>query len=181
MTAQLELILGGARSGKSRLAEQRVLDSGMKKVCIVTATAEDQEMAARIEQHRQRREKSAGGEAWHLIEEPIHLSSALQTAQESDACILVDCLTLWVSNCLFKQRWTSERDAFLTVLPDLRGRIIFVSNEVGSGIVPLGEVTRQFVDAAGELHQDLAERCRRVTLTVAGMSIELKSENPQTS
>ena len=177
MAAQLELILGGARSGKSRLAEQRVLDSGMKKVYVATATAHDDEMAARIEQHRQSRKKSAGDEDWHLLEEPVHLSEALQSVHDAGTCILVDCLTLWVSNCLHQDCWLSERDKIFTYLPNSEGRIIFVSNEVGSGIVPMGELTRQFVDISGQLHQQLAEICQRVTLTVAGLTVELKTEN----
>ncbi len=177
MAAQLELILGGARSGKSRLAEQRVLNSGMNKIYVATATANDEEMAARIEQHRQRRQKSAGDEDWHLIEEPVHLSEALQSVHDADTCILVDCLTLWLSNCLHKDCWLSEHDKIFTYLPNSEGRIIFVSNEVGSGIVPMGELTRQFVDFSGQLHQELAAICQRVTLTVAGLSVELKTGN----
>ena len=181
MAAQLELILGGARSGKSRLAEQRVLDSDMNKIYVATATADDDEMAARIEQHRQRRQESAGGEDWRLIEEPVHLSEALHSVHDPGSCILVDCLTLWVSNCLHKDCWLSEYDKLFTYLPNSKGRIIFVSNEVGSGIVPMGELTRQFVDISGQLHQELAANCQRVTLTVAGLSVELKAGNPTIS
>lgn len=175
MSARLELILGGARSGKSLLAERRSLECGLNKVYVATATGEDEEMAARIERHRRRRQETCGGGQWNLVEEPVHLAQALQSVHANDACVLVDCLTLWVSNCLHRQCWQLERSAFLSVLPNLSGRVIFVSNEVGLGIVPLGEVTRQFVDASGLLHQELSERCQRVTLTVAGMSVELKS------
>ena len=177
MSAQLELILGGARSGKSRLAEQRTCDSGLKKIYIATATGDDEEMEARIEHHRQRRQANSGDQPWILIEEPVQLANALQTHNNSKACLLVDCLTLWVSNCLHANCWEQERRALLSILPALSGRIIFVSNEVGWGIVPLGELSRQFVDATGLLHQELASHCQRVTLITAGIPMDLKSNS----
>ena len=177
MSVQLELILGGARSGKSRSAEQRVLESGLKKVYIATATSNDEEMALRIEQHRHRRRGVSNDDKWHVIEEPIQLTNALMSVHGDDTCVLVDCLTLWLSNCLQIQSWESERNAFFSTLLDLSGRIIFVSNEVGLGIVPLGKLTREFVDASGLLHQELAEICQRVTLIVSGLGMELKPTN----
>ncbi len=173
MSARLELILGGARSGKSRLAELRVNESSMKKIYIATATAQDKEMAERIELHQKRRELAA---PWQLIEEPLHLAGALRSMHSADSCILVDCLTLWLSNCLLAECWESEREQFFTALTQASGRIIFVSNEVGLGVVPMGQITRAFVDASGLLHQQLASHCDRVTMTVAGMSMELKSQ-----
>lgn len=177
MSAQLELILGGARSGKSRLAEHRTYDSGLNRIYIATATGDDEEMETRIRHHRQRRLKNSGDQPWTLIEEPLQLASALKTHHNKKTCLLVDCLTLWISNCLHAKCWESERIALLSVLPTLSGRIIFVSNEVGSGIVPMGEITRRFVDATGLLHQELAVNCHRVTLVTAGIPMDLKSRN----
>jgi len=168
-----ELVLGGARSGKSKLAEQAAEASGLRKVYIATAQAGDAEMAQRIELHRQRR-----GTSWQLIEEPVDLATALKAAAREDTCILVDCLTLWLSNCLFcgdDSEWPRQRAALLEALPELSGKIIFVSNEISMGVIPMGEVTRQFVDEAGLLHQALAEICDRVTLSVAGLPHVLKS------
>ena len=168
-----ELILGGARSGKSKLAEQAAEASGLRRVYIATAQAGDAEMAQRIELHRQRR-----GDQWQLIEEPIQLAQTLKEAAREDTCILVDCLTLWLSNCLFcgdENEWPHQRAALLEALPELPGQLIFVSNEISMGVIPMGEVTRQFVDEAGLLHQALAEICDRVTLSVAGLPHVLKS------
>lgn len=167
-----QLILGGARSGKSKLAEQAVEASGFRKVYIATAQAGDAEMTQRIELHRQRR-----GEHWQLIEEPIELARVLQQEAADDTCILVDCLTLWLSNCLFygdERQWPQQRQALLETLDSLPGHIILVSNEISMGVIPMGEVTRQFVDEAGLLHQALAEICDRVTLSVAGLAHRLK-------
>lgn len=176
MSARLELILGGARSGKSRLAEKRVLDSQLKKVYVATATPDDEEMAARIQRHRQQRNDTTGIDKWRVTEEPVHLADALESVHGNNTCALVDCLTLWISNCLHLECWERERDRFFAVLPKLSGTIIFVSNEVGMGIVPMGKITRDFVDASGLLHQDLTEYCQRVTLTVSGIPVDLKSD-----
>lgn len=167
----IELILGGARSGKSRLAEQRALGSGKSLVYLATAEAHDDEMASRIGLHKQRR-----NEQWQLVEEPLALAEALQRASKKDNCILVDCLTLWLSNTLHigDERWQAERKALLTVLPDLPGDVMMVSNEVGQGIVPLGELSRNFVDQSGWLHQDLAQLCDSVIFVVAGLPQFLK-------
>jgi len=168
-----ELVLGGARSGKSKLAEQAAEASGLQRIYIATAQAGDAEMAQRIELHRQRR-----GENWQLVEEPINLAQVLRDAAREDTCILVDCLTLWLSNCLFcgdESEWPNQRAALLEALEKLPGQLIFVSNEISMGVIPMGEVTRQFVDEAGLLHQALAEICDRVTLSVAGLPYVLKS------
>ena len=166
-----ELILGGARSGKSRLAESRAGASGLEVVYIATATAGDDEMSRRVQQHRQRRPPG-----WSLVEEPLSLAATLQAHAGAHRCLLVDCLTLWLSNLLQagEQRTTHERDALLSVFPTLPGHLLLVSNEVGSGIVPLGELSRRFVDEAGRLHQVLAGQCDRVTLAVAGLPLTLK-------
>ncbi len=170
----MELILGGARSGKSALAERLAQASGMAVTYVATATAGDPEMARRIRRHRTRR--PAG---WRTLEEPIDLAGVLATEAAADRCILVDCLTLWLSNLLLLDggvHWPAQRDALLQRLPGLPGRLILVSNEVGLGIVPLGELSRRFQDEAGWLHQTLARDCDRVILTVAGLPQVLKGE-----
>lgn len=168
----LQLILGGARSGKSRLAEKLAAESGCAVTYIATSQPLDGEMNERVRHHRERRP-----EHWALIEEPIGLARVLRDNARADACLLVDCLTLWLTNLLMledPQRLSAERDALLECLADLPGEIVFVSNETGMGVVPLGELTRRYVDEAGWLHQALAERCQRVVLTVAGLPLTLK-------
>ncbi|MBX9755722.1 MAG: bifunctional adenosylcobinamide kinase/adenosylcobinamide-phosphate guanylyltransferase [Pseudomonadaceae bacterium] len=169
-----ELILGGARSGKSRLAEKLAADSGLAVTYIATSQALDGEMSARIRQHRERRPAE-----WALIEEPIALAQVLQQQARIDRCLLVDCLTLWLTNLLMLEddaRLIAEREALLDCLAELPGRIILVSNETGLGVVPMGELTRRYVDEAGWLHQAIAERCQRVIFTVAGLPMLLKGE-----
>ena len=168
----LQLILGGARSGKSRLAEKLAAESGCAVTYIATSQPLDGEMNERVRHHRERRPAH-----WALIEEPIELARVLREHARADACLLVDCLTLWLTNLLMledPQRLNAERDALLQCLADLPGEIVFVSNETGMGVVPLGELTRRYVDEAGWLHQALAERCQRVVLTVAGLPLTLK-------
>lgn len=168
----LQLILGGARSGKSRLAEKLAAESGCAVTYIATSQPLDGEMNERVRHHRERRP-----EHWALIEEPIELARVLRDNARADACLLVDCLTLWLTNLLMledPQRLSAERDALLECLAELPGEIVFVSNETGMGVVPLGELTRRYVDEAGWLHQALAERCQRVVLTVAGLPLTLK-------
>ena len=166
------LILGGARSGKSRLAEQWATASGLPMTYIATSQPLDGEMNERVALHRQRRPA-----AWGLIEEPLALAAVLRAEAAEGRCLLVDCLTLWLTNLLMlddTQRLAVERDLLLHTLASLPGEIIFVSNETGLGVVPLGELTRRYVDEAGWLHQALAERWQRVVLTVAGLPLTLK-------
>ncbi|MEN5090022.1 bifunctional adenosylcobinamide kinase/adenosylcobinamide-phosphate guanylyltransferase [Pseudomonas protegens] len=168
----LQLILGGARSGKSRLAEKLATDSALEVIYIATSQPLDGEMNQRIAHHRERRPSH-----WGLIEEPLELARVLQQAAGTGRCLLVDCLTLWLTNLLMledEQRLAIEREALLQCVATLPGEIIFVSNETGMGVVPLGELTRRYVDEAGWLHQALAERCQRVVLTVAGLPLTLK-------
>lgn len=170
-----ELILGGARSGKSALAERLALESGLAVTYIATATAGDGEMAERIAHHQSRRPA-----AWNLAEEPLRLASVLHLNAAPDRCLIVDCLTLWLNNLLASEDETlfhNEREALLQILPGLPGRILLVSNEVGMGIVPLGELSRRFCDEAGRLHQDLARICDRVVFVAAGLPLVLKG-NP---
>ncbi|MCF6258454.1 MAG: bifunctional adenosylcobinamide kinase/adenosylcobinamide-phosphate guanylyltransferase [Gammaproteobacteria bacterium] len=169
-----ELILGGARSGKSALALQRAQTSGKAVTFIATAHAGDAEMAARIKQHRAERPAH-----WTLVEEPVALADVLLAHAAPQHCLLVDCLTLWLGNLLGnedanQQQFISQRDALLQVLPQLPGHLIMVSNEVGLGITPLGEISRRFVDEAGRLHQQLATLCDQVTFIAAGLPLTLK-------
>jgi adenosylcobinamide kinase/adenosylcobinamide-phosphate guanylyltransferase len=172
----LSLILGGARSGKSALAERLAIGSGHEVLYIATAQALDGEMDERIAHHRSRR--PAG---WGLVEEPLELADTLIRHARDDRFILVDCLTLWLSNLLGLEdasRLDAERDALLGAIATLPGEICFVSNEVGLGITPLGELTRRFVDEAGRLHQALAQRCDRVVFVAAGLPLILKGTLP---
>lgn len=170
----LELILGGARSGKSRLAERLADESGLEVVYIATSQPLDSEMNARVAQHRARRPAH-----WALVEEPLALARTLQEQAAPGRCLLVDCLTLWLTNLLMledAQRLNAEREALLACVERLPGRILLVSNETGLGVVPLGELTRRYVDEAGWLHQALAERSQRVLFTVAGLPMVLKGD-----
>ncbi|OCX90557.1 MAG: bifunctional adenosylcobinamide kinase/adenosylcobinamide-phosphate guanylyltransferase [Pseudomonas sp. CO183] len=168
----LELILGGARSGKSRFAERLAAESGLSVTYIATSQALDGEMTERIAHHRERRPAH-----WAMVEEPLQLARVLREQAGAERCLLVDCLTLWLTNLLMLDdppRLAEERDALLECLVELPGRILLVSNETGLGVVPLGELTRRYVDEAGWLHQAVAERAQRVTFMVAGLPMILK-------
>ena len=167
-----ELILGGVRSGKSRYAEQRAHSSNLPVVYIATATAGDAEMSARIRAHQERRPLT-----WSLVETPRTLAATLRAQAAPDRCVLVDCLTLWLTNLLCADdeiEFRAERHALLETLPALPGHIILVSNETNMGMIALGELSRRFSDEAGRLHQELAFLCDRVVLTVAGLPLFLK-------
>ncbi len=170
-----ELILGGARSGKSRHAQTRALALSMAKrapvLCLVTAQALDAEMAERIARHQADRPP-----AWRVVEAPIALPEAI-VAAPADAVVLVDCLSLWLSNCLCAQPDTvnTRADALLAAVRARRGDLLLVSNEVGWGVVPEHALGRRFRDEAGRLHQGLGEVCERVSLVVAGFATPLKA------
>ena len=166
-----ELLLGGARSGKSRLAEAHAKALIKPVIFIATATAEDEEMNARIQHHQAQRPQD-----WKLIEEPVYLSRVIEQYGSKDVCLLIDCLTLWISNLLHSAEdvLEEEKNRFIQSLRDSSADIILVSNEVGCGIIPLGELSRDFVDESGRLHQQLAEVCDRVSLVVAGLEQKLK-------
>jgi adenosylcobinamide kinase/adenosylcobinamide-phosphate guanylyltransferase len=165
------LVLGGARSGKSRHAEAVVESRPGPCVYLATAQAGDREMAARIAAHRARR-----GRRWSTVEEPLDVVEALSGACGPDRVVLVDCLTLWLSNLLGAERpVAAECGRLLTALPELAGPVVFVSNEVGQGVVPDNALARAFVDHAGRLHQDLAAAAQRVVFMTAGLPRELKS------
>ncbi len=179
-----ELIIGGARSGKSALAEARAGECGGEVIYIATAQAHDAEMARRIAHHRQRRPA-----AWECVEEPLYLADRLEKLAAPGRCLLVDCLTLWLSNLLFAGRAAAQAEAgepvdcpllyeettaLVDVLPRLCGSMILVSNEVGWGIVPMHPVSRLFADEQGRLNQRVATACDRVTLVAAGLPLRLK-------
>ncbi|EMR13970.1 adenosylcobinamide-phosphate guanylyltransferase [Methylophaga lonarensis MPL] len=166
------LILGGVKSGKSRLAEQRAIDSESTVFYIATARADDAEMQQRIALHQQQRPAH-----WTSIEAPLHLAATLQQHDSVNHCILVDCLTLWLTNLLLlddPQGLETEIQQFLEILPSLQASIILVSNETSMGIVPMGELTRRFCDEAGRLHQQIASQMDNVILTIAGLPHALK-------
>ena len=167
-----ELILGGVRSGKSHRAETLARTSGKEVVYIATATAADAEMAARIERHRGDRPSH-----WLTIEEPLAVAQVLTEEAAAGRCLIVDCLTLWLTNLLLAEdpaRLEREQAALLAALPGLPGRIILVSNETNMGVVPMDALSRRFCDTAGRLHQHLGQLCERVTLMVAGLALEVK-------
>ena len=173
------LILGGARSGKSALAEQLAARSQLPVTCIVTARALDPAMEARIAAHRRRR--PAG---WQLVEAPLQLAAALRDTAQPERCLLVDCLAVWLSNLLVEREQApdDEIEALHALLPSLPGELLLVSAEAGLGVVPAGALSRAFVDHCGLLHQRLAAGCDRVLLSVAGLPQTLKgalNESPE--
>jgi len=167
----LTLILGGARSGKSRLALQRAAATGQPVSFIATAEANDAEMAARIARHQAERPAH-----WTTIEAPLDLAGAIRAA--GAGCVVVDCLTLWLTNCLCQPdpaAFAGQRAALLAALTARRADdLILVSNETGLGIIPLGELTRRFVDEAGWLNQDIAQLADEVVFVAAGLPLILK-------
>jgi adenosylcobinamide kinase/adenosylcobinamide-phosphate guanylyltransferase len=165
-----ELILGGARSGKSAYAEWRA--SQAASVCyIATAQAGDDEMSDRILKHRRQRPSH-----WQTLEQPIALAEAIQQGAEHSELVLIDCLTLWLSNCLLcgEETWQQQRTRLLEQLQCQTIPVLMVSNEVGQGVVPMGELSRRFVDESGRLHQAIAAQVHHVTLVTAGLPQALK-------
>ncbi len=167
------LVLGGARSGKSAYAEALVEAAG-RGLYLATAEVGDPEMAERIRRHRQRR-----GESWQTVEEPLELAAALRRHAHPGRPILVDCLTLWLSNVMATER---DADVEATALADglsaLAGPVVLVSNEVGLGVVPDTPLGRAFRDHAGRLHQAIARKADRVVLMVAGLPLIVKDIRP---
>lgn len=177
------LIFGGARSGKSAYAEQLALASGKPVIYLATAQAGDFEMQQRIAHHQARRP-----EHWRTVECTTDLAQAILQASTPENLILLDCLTLWLSNLLFSEnadypevgnitppkRFAIERAAFLQTLENVPGDLIIVSNEVGMGIIPQGAISRWFVDEAGRLNQAVAARCEQVSWVAAGLPLHLK-------
>ena len=175
ITPLRQLFLGGARSGKSSLAEQAAMNSGLEVVYVATAQVsklnEPGSMAARVAIHKERRPSH-----WGLVEEPLALSQILLDLDQAPRCVLVDCLTLWLSNhlCAEDNDVDSALEALVSQVTQTRHHLILVSNEVGSGIVPMGELSRQFQDYSGLMNQRLAQVCDEVTLAVAGLPLSLK-------
>lgn len=172
----IELILGGARSGKSALALRRALASGRPVVFIATATASDEEMRERIARHRGERPAH-----WGTVEAPVELAAALREVP-GESFVIVDCLTLWLANVLFSQHadtvaesaFVRERDALLHTMADVACDGVIVSNEVGLSIVPDNAGARRFRDEQGRLNQHIAALCQRVTFVAAGLPLTLK-------
>ena len=179
------LYLGGARSGKSVLAEnaaQAWLQDNPNGLVVYVATAQvwDKEMQVRVNKHQQRRPEN-----WQLVEEPLQLAAVLKAKSHAatPTCVLVDCLTLWLTNQLCQQVGDDMEAQTLAeqavhelarVVKNYSGQLLLVSNEVGSGIVPMGELSRQFQDLSGLMNQTIAGVCDKATLAVAGMPLVLK-------
>lgn len=182
MSTKCTLVLGGVRSGKSRLAERLARNSARPVTYLATATVTDGEMDARIQAHRERRPAD-----WQLVEEPLHLAAALREAMRPERCLIVECLTLWLANLLWAPEsglLEDELAALRALVPDLDGQVIFVGNETNQGIIPVDALARRYCDLAGQLHQDIAHYCDSVYLCVAGLPLTLKgcppsSENTQ--
>ncbi len=176
----ITLVLGGAKSGKSLYAENIAIQSQKELIYIATAQTYDNEMNQRIVLHQRRRAEQKVN--WHTIEEPIALANLLKPLNkkaqaDNNYLILIDCLTLWLSNLLCKldqEQQQLEIDAFLDLLSHSQMDIILVSNETGLGIVPMNQLSRQFIDLAGSLHQKIALLADHVILTVAGLPLALK-------
>lgn len=169
----IELIAGGARSGKSSYALRtaEALDGDKIFVATATVTSEDPSMARRIERHKAERSIH-----WKLIEEPFRLPRVVQRAREGDV-LVIDCLTLWLSNWLCSDqanRWPEQKQHFLDALARTTATIFLVTNEVGMGVVPMGSLSRDFIDQSGWLHQDIAQLADKVTLVRFGIPTSIK-------
>ncbi len=177
MIPGLTLVLGGARSGKSSFAESLILESGLRPVYLATATPGDAEMADRIHRHLARR-----GAGWLTVEEPHDLAGALRAHGGAGRAVLVDCLTLWLSNLMLAERDVASATAeVLEAAAGLEGPVVFVSNEVGLGIVPDNALARRFRDQAGLIHQAIAARADCAVFVVAGLPLVLKGALPSRS
>lgn len=171
---RLALLVGGARSGKSRLAERLVIGSGRPRRYIATAQAWDDEMRDRIARHRADR-----GADWTTVEAPLDLAAALAAAGPGEA-VLVDCATLWLSNHLLADHdLAAESNALLAALATCPAPVVIVSNEVGWGIVPENALARAFRDAQGRLNQQIAAQADLVVGVMAGLPMVLKGKLPE--
>lgn len=166
----ITLVLGGARSGKSAYAERLVENSGLKPVYLATGRALDGEMRDRIASHRQRR-----GDIWQTIEEPFDLTGVLEGLSGNGQAVLVDCLTLWLTNLMLDERdIDGETGRLCRGLNTYKGTVVLVSNEVGLGIVPENDMARAFRDHAGRLHQQIASLAETVWFVAAGLPLKMK-------
>ncbi|OWO93299.1 bifunctional adenosylcobinamide kinase/adenosylcobinamide-phosphate guanylyltransferase [Rhizobium esperanzae] len=164
------LILGGARSGKSRFAENLVMASGLERHYLATGRAWDEEMRTRIAQH-----KADRGPSWTTHEEPLDLVDKLTAIDGERRIVLIDCLTLWVTNLMMEERdMPAAFTGLADFLPSVRARIVVVSNEVGLGIVPDNRMARDFRDHAGRLHQIIAAKADEVYFIAAGLPLKMK-------
>jgi len=167
----IEFVAGGARSGKSSYALRQAERLAGSHLFVATATSEDDAMAERISRHQMER-----GDHWQLVEEPLFLSSVLHKAQP-DNVVLIDCLTLWLTNWLCSDQvsgWRNEKKAFISALTATEADVVLVTNEVGMGVIPMGKLTRDFVDEAGWLHQELASMAGIVTMVNFGIDTQIK-------
>jgi len=166
----LTLVLGGARSGKSAFAEKLVEAASPERLYLATGQAWDDEMRARIASHQSRR-----GDGWQTLEAPVELTEALQDNARDERPILVDCLTLWVTNLMLGEHDIEAAfERLAAALPGLSGPVVFVSNEVGLGIVPDNAMARAFRDHAGRLHQQIAGLADEVHFVAAGLPLKMK-------
>lgn len=164
------LVLGGARSGKSRFAEDLVRQTGLDRHYVATGQAYDEEMRARIDKHRHDR-----GPDWQTHEEPVDLAGLLARIDAPGRVVLIDCLTLWVSNLMMENRIIeTEAAALVEAIGRAQARLVFVSNEVGLGIVPDNRMAREFRDHAGRLHQQVAAVATDVFFIAAGLPLKMK-------
>lgn len=171
------LVLGGARSGKSRFAEAHIAACSMPRIYLATATAGDEEMHARIAHHRARRDAD-----WLVVDEPLNLVEALQRHAARDRATLVDCLTLWLSNLMHAGRDPDrETQRLADWLQRAPGPLALVSNEVGLGLVPDTPLGRRFRDAQGRLNQQVASAVSEVVFIAAGLPLWLKGGAPPSS
>ncbi len=170
LSPSLQLILGGARSGKSAYGERLAKDSELPVLYVATAQAFDDEMRARIKQHQADRP-----DHWGSIEVSCELPQILLENSRSDNLILVDCLTLWLMNVMYEQKDIHQSvSELLQALSQVPGRVIMVSNEITMGVVPMGKESRLYVDELGRLHQRIAQAAQQVTLMVAGIPMAVK-------
>jgi adenosylcobinamide kinase / adenosylcobinamide-phosphate guanylyltransferase len=174
---ELTFIFGGARSGKSRFAESFALSQASEKnlepIYVATGEIRDEEMRQRIEHHQNSRDPR-----WQTLEEPLRLSELILRESTAETVLLIDCLTLWLSNQQEQQADIStETQSLCQALQQAKGPIVLVSNEVGLGIVPANELARHFRDEAGRLNQAIAAVCQNVYLVAAGLTLPLKTNN----
>jgi len=166
----LSLILGGARSGKSGYAEQLAKDSGLPVTYVATAQAFDEEMSQRIKKHQLDRP-----DHWQSIEVPTQLPAIIKK-HGNQGVVLVDCLTLWLMNLLHEELEVHQYvNDLLEALAQIKGNVILVSNEISMGVVPMGEMSRLYVDELGRMHQKIAKQATNVTLMVAGLPMTVKN------
>ena len=173
MHKQSTLILGGARSGKSTFGEQLALGTGLRPVYIATAEALDDEMQQRVKKHQ----KARAGKPWLTVEEPLSLPHAITSNAGPDRVILVDCITLWLSNLLAAERSIAEEsERLVEAITKASCPVILISNEVGMGIVPMNALARSFRDEAGWLNQKLAAALPNCNFIIAGLPLPLKKD-----